>query len=117
MWENLNPAAGPAVATDELAPFLAGQVGQATLGRLAGLAHPELDQHMAAVAAAARDVLGARHEDPAQMLAFLVRYATGFTAAATSGGWQPARATEPIDWESMRLAGVCQLVAVLMTQG
>ena len=117
MQEETSLAAGSRVELDELVPYLAGLVGQATVDRLAGRAHPELDQHMAAVSDAARDILGRHHADPAKMLTFLVRYASGFVAAATAGGWRPASGwwpaggAPPADWESMRLAAVCQLVA------
>ncbi|HUJ05154.1 MAG TPA: DUF6401 family natural product biosynthesis protein [Streptosporangiaceae bacterium] len=116
-------AVGARAEIDEFVPYLAGLVGQAALDRLADGAHPDLDQHMAAVTEAAKDVLGRRHTDPAHLLGFLVRYATGFLSAATAGGWRPAAdAPSPCaagpsgsaqlpDWESMRLAAVCRLVA------
>ncbi len=97
----------------DLTPYLAGQIGQATLDRLADWAHPELDQHMAAVTDAAAAVLGAQRDDPEQLLAFLVPYASGFVAAATGGGWQSRAAADRPDWESMRLAAVCRLVTAL----
>ncbi len=94
---------------DELVPYLAGQVGEATLGRLAGSAHPELDQHVAAVREAAWDVLGRHADDPGRLVGFLVRYASGFVAAAAGSGWRPV-SDDLLDWESMRLAAVCHLV-------
>ena len=130
--------AGSRVEIDEFVPYLAGLVGQATLDRLVDDAHPDLDQHMAAVSDAAKDVLGRHHADPVHLLDFLVRYASGFLAAATADGWRPpAAAPSPDvaarsgtaapsgaaalsgiaqwpdwpDWESMRLAAVCRLVA------
>ena len=96
-----------------LTPYLAGQIGQAALDRLADYAHPELDQHVAAVTDAAAAVLGDQCDDPGQLLAFLVQYASGFVAAATGGGWQTPAAGQQLDWESMRLAAVCRLVAML----
>ncbi len=94
----------------ELSPYVAGQVGQAVLGRLAGRAHPHLDQHIAAVREAIATELGRQRKEPAQALAFLVRYATGFVDAAAKGGWRPSPIGDVIDWESMRLAAVCQLM-------
>ena len=97
-----------------LIPYIAGQVGQAGLARLAGTAHPELDQHVAAVADAATAELGARRSDPARLLAFLLNYASGFVAAATRGGWLPVLSEEQPDWETMRLAAVSQLVSQVL---
>ena len=97
----------------DLTPYLAGQIGQATLDQLADWAHPELDQHVAAVTETAAAVLGRQRDDPEQLLAFLVQYASGFVAAATGGGWQSPVADERPDWESMRLAAVCRLVTTL----
>jgi Family of unknown function (DUF6401) len=96
----------------DLTSYLAGQVGQSALDRLGGQAHPDFDQHLAAVVAAAGEVLGRRYDEPEQMLSFLVRYASGFVTAATSGGWQPEVTADDgyLDWESMRLAAVCELV-------
>lgn len=93
----------------ELTSYLAGQVGQATLDRIGDLAHPVLDQHVAAVRDAAADVLGPRADDRGELTGFLVRYASGFAAAATAGGWRPDLDAELLDWESMRLAAVCLL--------
>lgn len=96
----------------ELSLRLAGQIGQAGLDRLAGSAHPELDQHVAAVWEAVTAVLGTRAAKPNQLLAALVSYASGFVDAATGRGWWPCSAADqPLDWESMRLAAVCQLVS------
>lgn len=89
--------------------YLAGQIGQATLDRLGGLAHPELDQHIAAVRDAAAEVLGPQARNPAELTVFLVRYASGFVSAATAGGWRPDLTGEFLDWESMRLAAICVL--------
>jgi Family of unknown function (DUF6401) len=103
------PATSP-LGIDGLTPYLAGQIGQAALDRLAGSAHPELDQHIAAVRDAVIAVLGRPGEDPDGILDVLVRYASGFLDAATAGGWRPAPADQPPDWESIRLAAVCELV-------
>jgi hypothetical protein len=97
----------------DLTPYLAGQIGQAALDRLAGCAHPELDQHVAAVAETAAAVLGTENDDPEHLVEFLVQYASGFVAAATGGGWQSPAGDQGLDWESMRLAAVCQLVTAL----
>ncbi len=94
-----------------VAPYLAGQIGQATLDRLAGVAHPELDQHVAAVNDTMLAIIGPRDVEPSELVGTLVRYASGFVDAAISGGWRPSSATQPIDAESMRLAAVSQLVA------
>jgi hypothetical protein len=91
-------------------------MGQAALDRLAGRAHPGLDQHVAAVSDAVAAGLGRRSKDPAKVLAFLVRYASGFVEAAISGGWRPLPAGDRIDWESMRLAAVCILANRLTEQ-
>jgi len=97
----------------DLIPYLAGSIGQASLDRLAGCAHPELDQHVAAVTEAATDELGSQRDDASQLLGFLVNYASGFVAAAAGCGWQPVPDDQPLDWESMRLAAVCHLVTRL----
>lgn len=41
----------------------------------------------------------------------LLHYACGFVDAAGSSGWQPSVSRRGSDWESMRLAAICQLVA------
>src|SRR5258708_26991217 len=94
----------------DLIPYLAGQVGQAGLARLAGSAHPELDQHVAAVADAVTAELGPQQSDPTRLLAFLVSYASGFVASVAKGGWLPVPDNQPLDWETMRLAAVCRLI-------
>jgi Family of unknown function (DUF6401) len=96
-----------------VAPYLAGQIGQATLDRLAGVAHPELDQHVAAVNDTMMAIIGPRDVEPAELVGTLVRYASGFVDAAITGGWRPPAAggRQPIDAEAMRLAAVSQLVA------
>jgi hypothetical protein len=106
-------AADMLLDASDLTPYLAGQIGQASLDRLADCAHPELDQHAAAVTESAAAVLGAEHDDPARLLGFLVQYASGFVAAATGGGWQSPADDRPLDWESMRLAAVCRMVTTL----
>jgi Family of unknown function (DUF6401) len=111
--DGMHPAADVQFDASDLTPYLAGRIGQATIDRLGGYAHPELDQHVAAVTDTAAAVLGAQRDDPDQLLAFLVQYASGFVAAATGGGWQSPGADERLDWESMRLAAVCRLVTSL----
>jgi Family of unknown function (DUF6401) len=104
---------GAGLDAADLIPYLAGQVGQASLARLDGSAHPELDQHVAAVADAVSAELGERCNDYLQLLGFLVNYASGFVAAASGEGWQPMPDHQPLDWESTRLAAVCHLVRQL----
>ena len=98
----------------DLTVYLAGSIGQTSLDRLGDRAHPELDQHLAAVTEAVTDALGGYASDPHQMLGGLVRYACGFLDAATVGGWRPTADDDTsLDWESMRLATICHLVSSL----
>jgi len=94
-----------------VAPYLAGQIGQATLDRLAGCAHPDLDQHVAAVNDTMLAIIGQRDVEPTELVGTLVRYASGFVDAAITGGWRPSAPGQPLDNESMRLAAISQLVA------
>ncbi|HET7012752.1 MAG TPA: DUF6401 family natural product biosynthesis protein [Streptosporangiaceae bacterium] len=94
-----------------VAPYLAGQIGQATLDRLEGCAHPDLDQHVAAVNDTMLAIIGPREVETAELVGTLVRYASGFVDAAITGGWRPSAPGQPLDNESMRLAAVSQLVA------
>lgn len=41
----------------------------------------------------------------------LLHYACGFAEAAVSSGWLPSVTPRGSDWESMRLAAICHLVA------
>jgi hypothetical protein len=94
---------------DELSEItlrVAGQVGASGLtlsahspGLLAAV-----DQHAAEV----RDAL-ATGPDPGRgpALHLLLGYARGFVEAAIGRGWRPQPGS---DWESLRLAAVCQLV-------
>ena len=41
----------------------------------------------------------------------LLHYACGFVEAAVCAGWRPAVTSRGSDWESMRLAAICQLIA------
>jgi hypothetical protein len=104
------PARKNEVSTSEVALYLAGQLGQASLLRLGRVAHPVLDQHMAAVAEDMVPIVGTGKVPPAAMLTALVRYASGFIDAAISGGWRPAPADQPLDPECMRLAAISALV-------
>lgn len=104
---------GAGLDAADLIPYLAGQVGQASLARLEGSANPELDQHVAAVADAVFAELGEQRNDYVQLLGFLVNYASGLVAAASGDGWQPVPDHQPLDWESTHLAAVCQLVRQL----
>lgn len=114
--------------------WLAGEAGQVSLARSAGLPgmRASVDQHAAAI----RDELGGR-----LTVGALLSYAQGFTEAAVARGWWPrgsgvsgedrepgldgepwlarepgpdrvtGAAREPgPDWESLRLAAVCRLV-------
>lgn len=119
---------------------MAGEFGQAALDRLAGISGSVawLDQHVAAVVAAlapregdagleeqidwplagsgahrtgAPRGTGSQARDNLSLDA-LLHYACGFLEAAIGRGWRPSqRADGPVDWESMRLAAVCQLVS------
>lgn len=96
--------AGVSGDLSEITLWLAGKVGASGLSRSA--ASPgllaEVDQHAAEV----RDLLtdGGR---PA--VHSLLGYARGFVEAAIGRGWLPG-AAHP-DWESLRLAAVCLLIA------
>jgi len=105
----------------EIVLRLAGEAGQSSLARSAGQpgAQAAVDQHASEI----RDALGrgGRAITPGA----LACYAQGFTEAAIARGWWPphrGRAlvkqdgwdAEPdlgpeLDWESLRLAAVCQL--------
>jgi hypothetical protein len=41
----------------------------------------------------------------------LLHYACGFVEAAANSGWRPSVTRRGSDWESMRLAAICHLVA------
>ncbi len=92
---------------------LAGQVGQATLSCLAGqpAARAAVDQHASELRVSL--TRGGRALTPRM----LVGYAQGFTEAAIARGWRPpqcgtggrADGEATSDWESLRLAAVCQL--------
>jgi hypothetical protein len=119
---------------------LAGHVGQTALDRVAasGVGNvAKLDQHVAAV----RDELGACQRPPVSRgraakaaprklrcpdvpfastplyvepplpLELLLHYASGFVEAALSDGWYPAASAEAVDWVSLRLAAICQLIS------
>jgi Family of unknown function (DUF6401) len=88
--------------------WLAGEAGQVSLARSAGLPgmRASVDQHAAVI----RDALGGR-----LTIGTLLSYAQGFTEAAVARGWWPrgsgGTGREPgLDWESLRLAAVCRLV-------
>ena len=96
----------------DLSLWLAGEAGQVSLARTAdssGL-RAAVDQHSAAV----REALGGRMSAGA-----LLSYARGFTEAAVGRGWWPPHRSAPsllgadwafpLDWESLRLAAVCEL--------
>jgi hypothetical protein len=101
----------------DLSLWLAGEAGQLSLARTAdssGL-RAAVDQHSAAV----REALGGR-----MSAGVLLSYARGFTEAAIARGWWPPHRSAPgalgalgegwafpLDWESLRLAAVCELFA------
>jgi Family of unknown function (DUF6401) len=94
--------------SDELSEItlrLAGQVGASGLALSAGFPGllAAVDQHAAEV----RDALavGEMRRGPATHR--LLGYARGFVEAAIGRGWFPRSGA---DWESLRLAAVCQLV-------
>jgi hypothetical protein len=41
----------------------------------------------------------------------LLHYACGFVEAAVCAGWRPSLTSRGSDWESMRLAAICHLIA------
>jgi Family of unknown function (DUF6401) len=83
---------------------LAGEVGAAGLRRPAALPGllAAVDQHAAEV----RDSLTGADRPEARTL---LGYARGFVEAAIGRGWLPGAAHT--DWESLRLAAVCLLMA------
>jgi hypothetical protein len=93
----------------EISLRAAGQVGTAGLTLAAGI--PGLlavvDQHAAEV----RDALAVGAQDAGQAPApsALLGYARGFVEAAVGRGWSPLPG-RAADWESLRLAAVCQLM-------
>jgi hypothetical protein len=141
---------------------LAGEVGQATLIRVAAggaAVQADLDQHVAAVRAAITECQAAhgreasaieRHaavdarvgsgagtglsellsattkaspdvpfvadacsREPSPPLPLLLHYLCGFVEEAVTRDWWPAgdRDSQPVDWESMRIAAVCKLIS------
>jgi len=95
--------------------WLAGDAGQVALARTAGPGlRAAVDQHAAEI----RDALGGQ-----VTTSCLLSYARGFTEAAVGRGWWPPHRRSPaagldlagLDWESLRLAAVCQLY--LQAQG
>jgi hypothetical protein len=100
----LGIVAGVAGELSEITLRLAGSVGAAGLSRSAG--SPGLlaavDQHAAEVRDSLTD--GGR---PA--VHSLLGYARGFVEAAIGRGWRPGASL--LDWESLRLAAVCLLIA------
>jgi hypothetical protein len=104
----------------EMSLWLAGEAGQVSLARMAEVAgsRAAVDQHAAEI----RDALGGQVATDC-----LLSYARGFTEAAVARGWWPPHRRSPapdldsgvlagdglagdgLDWESLRLAAVCQL--------
>jgi hypothetical protein len=86
---------------------MAGAAGQSGLAACAGFPGmlAAVDQHAAVV----RDALaGPASAHPAASA--LLGYARGFVEAAVGRGWSP-RPGAAADWESLRLAAVCQLMS------
>lgn len=93
---------------------MAGEAGQVSLALSAGSAsaRARVDQHAAAI-------LEALSPNGAEVTpAMLVSYARGFTEAAIGRGWWPPHRlreldrydADALDWESLRLAAVCNLL-------
>jgi hypothetical protein len=121
---------------EEMSLWLAGEAGQLSLARMPEAAgcRAAVDQHAAEI----RDALGGQ-----VTTSCLMSYARGFTEAAVGRGWWPPHRRSPaagldragleraeldragleragleraeLDWESLRLAAVCQLY--LQAQG
>ena len=110
---------------EEMSLWLAGEAGQVSLARMPEAAgcRAAVDQHAAEI----RDALGGQ-----VTTSCLMSYARGFTEAAVGRGWWPPHRRSPaaglglggldldgpggseldlagLDWESLRLAAVCQL--------
>jgi Family of unknown function (DUF6401) len=95
---------------------MAGEVGQVSLALSAESAsgRARIDQHAAAI----REALSPNGAQIAP--GTLVSYARGFTEAAIGRGWWPTRRlrepgrydvdADDLDWESLRLAAVCNLL-------
>jgi Family of unknown function (DUF6401) len=97
-----------AAVSDELSEItlrLAGQVGASGLSLSAGFPGllAAVDQHAAEV----RDALALEEVRRGPAAHRLLGYARGFVEAAVGRGWIPRSG---LDWESARLAAVCQLV-------
>jgi Family of unknown function (DUF6401) len=106
----------------EIVLHLAGEAGQLGLDWSAGAVgmQASVDQHAAEV----RDALaGHPLTGPGRRVtaAMLLEYAQGFLEAAVARGWWPPHrrggapgesgGPDGLDWESLRLAAVCRLVA------
>ena len=95
---------------------MAGEVGQVSfaLSAESASARARVDQHAASI----REALSSNGAEITP--AMLVSYARGFTEAAIGRGWWPPhRLRDPdrygdgadeLDWESLRLAAVCNLL-------
>jgi len=86
---------------------LAGMAGAAALRRSAGRPGmlATVDQHAAQI----RDALCGPGSTRPPQAPMLLEYARGFVAAAAGRGWWPGRVDG--DWETLRLAAVCLLLA------
>jgi hypothetical protein len=96
----------------EITLRLAGEVGESGLARSAGLPGmlAAVDQHAAEVRDAVADLGG---DDDRPAVYSLLGYARGFVEAAVGRGWVPLPGGGA-DWESLRLAGVCQLMTATL---
>jgi hypothetical protein len=96
------PRAAAAVAGRAAVEARVGAAGCAGLGEL-----------LSAIAGSSPDVPFAADEGGQQEslpLTLLLHYVCGFVEEAVIGDWWPDRAARP-DWESMRLAAACRLIA------
>jgi Family of unknown function (DUF6401) len=91
----------------EITLRLAGAVGASGLSRTATLPGmlAAVDQHAAEV----RDSLTGSGRGDRPAMHSLLGYARGFVEAAIGRGWLPGACH--LDWESLRLAAVCLLIA------
>jgi hypothetical protein len=118
-----SPHDGPSLDASEVALRMAGEAGQVCLARTAESASARacVDQHAAEI----REALSSTGAEVTP--GTLVSYARGFIEAAIGRGWWPPhRLREPdrddadgvagdggggeLDWESLRLAAVCDLL-------
>jgi hypothetical protein len=104
--DNLGIVVPVSTELSEITLRLAGEVGASGLSRSAGFPGilAAVDQHAAGV----RDALTGRGGGDRLRPHSLLGYARGFVEVAIGRGWLPDVAGT--DWETLRLAAVCQLV-------